>query len=664
MKVVLGVTVCLIICLQSGYAQEADKGKSNKKKLRETQFKIRNKQGDKARKGDITGRKIKRRKTKKRIIKLSPTPYSSVHYKKNKGRKKEGTQIKKSVPSFNKPSKSTENYRKGDIAKRKIRKSVTPTGEGKTVQIASDPYAKGNKRASEQKGKISSRSKGFRTIAQSSENTRKKRKKIKPKTASAAFIVRRKINPYAGRPQRRYKARTKDIAGRTLRRKNFKSRPQPIVKTSFNPYVNKTNRGEQIGTPMKGAGYISTTRKKQAGKPIKGSGYISATKKGERAWKKDIAGRKLRLLKNPGATTGKKGVPYTGIENRVLSISGTLKNNNGQPLNQRPPSLSTHDALQFVGKIKVRYAKKPNAHKNALKGVAPNKNVTRMSTYIPKYAKVRYAKKPNAHKNALKGVAPNKNVTRMSTYIPKYAKVRYAKKPNAHKNALKGVAPNKNVTRMSTYIPKYAKVRYAKKPNAHKNALKGVAPNKNVTRIDTYIPKYAKVRYAKKPNAHKNALKGVAPNKNVTRIDTYIPKYAKVRYAKKPNAHKNALKGVAPNKNVTRIDTYIPKYAKVRYAKKPNAHKNALKGVAPNKNVTRIDTYIPKHVKVFYVRNPNAHKNALKGIGYKSATSTSRAFKVNIWWARLFEKNKGRSAAKEKIRTPRYDKHEKDLWYD
>jgi len=42
-----------------------EKPKSNKRKLRETKFKTRNKKGDKARKGDIIGKKIKTKSSSK-----------------------------------------------------------------------------------------------------------------------------------------------------------------------------------------------------------------------------------------------------------------------------------------------------------------------------------------------------------------------------------------------------------------------------------------------------------------------------------------------------------------------------------------------------------------------------------------------------------------------
>ena len=330
-KVAIGLMICLLISLESGYAQEVDKSRSNKKKLRETKFKTKNKQGDRIHKGDITGRKtkkVKKTKNKNKVTSPSSSPYNSPHYGGN-NRRKEGKQVQTSDGYFNTPSRPTESHRKGDISGRKTRKSITRTGEGKPVRAQPNPYAKQQDRSESQRAKASrAQGGGFQSITQAGEGKNKKRRRIQPRTASRAFVSRGKVNAYAGRARRGEKARTKDIAGRKIRSKNFKSRTQPIVRPSFDPYFARKKRGDQPHRALNGTGYATVSKKgEQKYKGSAGGGYISATKKGENAWRKDITGRDFRRPRDPGIVVGKKGKPFTGTQNRVLSISGTLKNN-------------------------------------------------------------------------------------------------------------------------------------------------------------------------------------------------------------------------------------------------------------------------------------------------------------------------------------------------
>jgi hypothetical protein len=321
----------MLISIESGYAQEVDKSRSNKKKIRETKFKTKNKQGDRIHKGDITGRKNKKiKKSKRRGNVTSPasTPYGNALYQ-FKDRRKEGENVQPSTGSFNTPSKSTENHRKGDISGRKNRKTVSRSGESKAVQPSGNPYAGRKQRTEGQRAKVSrAQGGGFQSISQAGEDKPRKRRRIQPRTASRAFIARKKVNVYAGRPRRGEKAKTKDIAGRKIRAKNFKSRSQPIIQPSFNPYFSRKGKADRAKTALRGSGYASASKKgerKYEGQAA--GGHASATRKGENAWRKDITGRDFRKPRDPGVVTGKKGLSYTGTQNRNLSISGGLKNN-------------------------------------------------------------------------------------------------------------------------------------------------------------------------------------------------------------------------------------------------------------------------------------------------------------------------------------------------
>ncbi len=177
-----------------------------------------------------------------------------------------------------------------------------------------------------------------------------------------------------------------------------------------------------------------------------------------------------------------------------------------------------------------------------------------------------------------------------------------------------------------------------------------------------------KSKYKKKPNAHEDALKTKEPHKNMFLMSGHkgMSKDRK-NYRKNPSAHEDALKSVAPRKAVARIGSYIPKYAKVRYTKKPNAHDDALKGIAPKNSASKAMAFQGNFkVKKNYDRNMHPSSKYTTSIHPRnSKKEKERTFKFNIWWAKLFKKNENQPpAVKEKIRNPRYDKHEKDLWYD
>ena len=279
-----------MLAAHSGYAQDVDKGRSNKKKLRETRYKTRNKQGDKKHKGDITGRKSKTKKTKKKskVNSAASSPYGNTLYQYKK-RKKEGEDVKRSGGYFNTPSRTTENYRKGDISGRRSRTSATRPGESKNVKTTTG---------------------GFRSASISGEDKRKKRKRIQPRSASSAYVSKRR-----GKTTANYYSATK----------KGERKHKGLANSGFSSI---SKRGEQKYKGKATGGYLSATKQgERKHKKLSGGGFYSASKRGENAWKKDITGRKFKRPADPGIVTGKKGQAFTNSRNRKLSISGALKNN-------------------------------------------------------------------------------------------------------------------------------------------------------------------------------------------------------------------------------------------------------------------------------------------------------------------------------------------------
>ena len=681
-KVVLGLIICLIISLQSGYAQNVDQGRSNKKKLRETKLKTRNKQGDRTHKGDISGRKKKSKKTKNKnkISSPSSSPYSNVFYR-NKGRKKEGKQVQKSNGYFNQPSRPTESYRKGDISGKKSRKSVTKAGENKSVKRPSSPYAGRKYKTERQKAKTSrALAGGFQSITKSGENKKRKSRKIQPRTASQAFVIRKKVNAYAGKARRGERAKTKDIAGRRLRSKNYRSRTQPISKPSFTPYFAKTKKrkGDQARRPIKGTGFVSASRKgerKYQGQAA--GGHSSATKKGENAWKKDITGRSFKRPKDPGIVTGKKGQPFTGTQNRILSISSALKNNNRRSITQKGAGGSISNN---ISKRKNKAIPRKNLGSKRISGFAGNIKRSRKSLKgggsISRFG-WNNNQKPLQRKDF--------GSTRISGFA---GNIKRSRKPLKGGGSISKTGWNNNQkplqrkdfgsTRISGFAGNIKRSRKSlkgggsiSKPGWNNNQKP--LQKKSQSRQNSYSSKYVgslkvKGKYKDKPHTVKNALKTKKPNKNMFQMSGYHGKLKDRRnHRKNPNSHDDALKGIAPGKAVSKLDSYISKHTKVRYAKKPNAHKDALKSIAPKNNASKAQVF-QGNFKVKKNHGKNMHPSSKYTTSLhprNSIKEKGRTFKFNIWWAKLFKKNQNQpTAVKEKTRKPRYDKREKDLWYD
>lgn len=104
---------------------------------------------------------------------------------------------------------------------------------------------------------------------------------IVPRSASSSFIRSKSLNPFAGffRVKRKGEVATdRDIAGRPLRTKNYRSAPIGVIELEKDPY-----RGRKRN---------QRDRAYQGG-PINGFAK-SATKTKPKAWSGDIAGRKIR----------------------------------------------------------------------------------------------------------------------------------------------------------------------------------------------------------------------------------------------------------------------------------------------------------------------------------------------------------------------------------
>jgi hypothetical protein len=185
---------------------------------------------------------------------------------------------------------------------------------------------------------------------QSPERRPGRKERIVPRSASGSFIARKSINTWSHfpRPKRKQeKAYVKDIAGKPLRTKNY-----------------ETQRPELISVPTK-----PRTKRRIGDQPYRGpaSGrHVSATPSGQRAWRGDVTGRKIKgrnyMSKRGGEgkpvfPPKRKKYPSNAKGNWPLkgggSRSGILWNNKGSAIPVRVPRGGDARPGTFQGTIKV-----------------------------------------------------------------------------------------------------------------------------------------------------------------------------------------------------------------------------------------------------------------------------------------------------------------------
>ncbi|MEX2336248.1 MAG: hypothetical protein WD555_03150 [Fulvivirga sp.] len=228
--------------------------------------------GDNAYKGDITGRKFKNKKSPRPQWGSGiarPDPYAGRNRKSAASRTKANSQTKRS------PSKQREKAWKGG-ARAEQSQRITFTGKRR--------YMKGGAGLS---------------ISRDPERPRKV-KRVTPRSASGAYRVRNRKNPYTFRERSRWEdAFQGDITGRRVSTKRTTDRPG-IKKPSEPNYTNRGRRGDKPYQGRISAGFSSVSRNRErAGRAAGGGsgGSIRTTFTGKKRYQGSSAG--LSISRDP-----------------------------------------------------------------------------------------------------------------------------------------------------------------------------------------------------------------------------------------------------------------------------------------------------------------------------------------------------------------------------
>ncbi len=750
--------------------RRGDKGKSNKAKLRATKFKSRTRQGERAYKGDITGRKVVTKTTKRRSSAryAQPNPYAG------RKRRTEESVAKKVLSSPKYTARPSETAKKVRVnprySKRPRERSWSSKGFGRAARsISGNTTFTRNRRY--QGGAV-------RSATRSSES-KATRGRVVPRSASGNYNVRKRKSPYNVFRQKKAweKAFKGDITGRTFRTKVTTERPiiQSPRKTK---YSQRTGKGDRPYAGGLNGGYKSATRtperawkKDISGNKLrirtsKGPNFsggqftpypVSKNRKGDQAYRgkikgkhksisnrKEVAGKKSRASTPPGAGTS-KGIRFQGniksqkplkgggsvarnnwnnrgqSVNKVLntqqnqkarSFQGNLKlgkplkgggsvarnnwNNKGQSVTKASNNEQNRRTRSFQGNLKLGKPLKGGgsiARKNwNNKGQSVNKPVEsvegrKASNFTGNFKpfkggtydalagfykgdqkrKFKYQKKPNAHKEALK-VRPNSKNDRLAiNYTGNVKQSNYKHNPNAVKEALKVKSATKNDRLAGNFTGNVKQSGYKHNPNAVKEALKVRSDTKNDRLAGNYTGNFKQSKYKRNPNAADEALKVRSPGKNDFKGGNFTGR-SKITwtYKQNPSASKESLKNIAPAKGTAEGASFQGRFKMAsNYSRKPHAADGALKGVGPSRAAVKAANY-QGNIKMNKKRIGDTHPS----FGYAKRNNSSteekeKLFGIKLLFSKLFKKNEAQpDNIRNKERAPRFDKREREIWYD
>ena len=209
---------------------------------------------------------------------------------------------------------------------------------------------------------------------------------------------------------------------------------------------------------------------------------------------------------------------------------------------------------------------------------------------------------------------------------------------------------------------------YVRNPNADEKALKKHSPYENTYQVNGLMVRLKQKETSTKPKAVKGSMPGVGPTKATVKASEYTG-LIKVYwdYKHNPSSAEGSMKTFKNTKSFEQATSFAGKTRMTRnYRHNPNSSKDALMGIAPSRASARIDDYQGNvkmnkynHKKHF----PDAEFAHGKGNNVKGERTIMTDFK--LLFTKLFKKNNMQpDAVKDKVRRPRYDKKEKELWKD
>ena len=357
--------------------KESKRAKSNRKQIRENRYKSRSRPGERARRGDITGRRVRPR-TSTRPTYRSPRPASSFSRRRIGG---ERSRFKPQRTQIRSATRSGERSRRGDISGRRIRYSRA-SSVSRSRYNPPNPYFGRKARPEGSRFRASRRSTPpARFSASRPPGQRvKARRSGAPRSISGTQRNRLPRNPFATSSGRKVSRPNRDIAGKKIRTRNVRSaRPIGRGSSTASPYLGQRRKTER-----------SIARSSRKGF----SGVRTGSRAGERAVKrasvpKSVSGRTSRMrAPSPSPYFGRKrtksGEKAVRSQPQVASISGRRSASRGRVKTVQPRSVSRKRAARspryspYFGRDvnkpnrKVLRAPQPTFRSASRRGETPN----------------------------------------------------------------------------------------------------------------------------------------------------------------------------------------------------------------------------------------------------------------------------------------------------
>jgi hypothetical protein len=208
---------------------------------------------------------------------------------------------------------------------------------------------------------------------------------------------------------------------------------------------------------------------------------------------------------------------------------------------------------------------------------------------------------------------------------------------------------------------------YVHNPNSVKKALKTDRPDKTVYDVAGLQIKVRQKEAGHNKVSAKGAINGERPGKNSAKAAEYEGRMKMLwAYKHNPSSNKKALATIKPTDYFMKGNDFSGRARMQHYVHNPKSNKHALKVLAPARAVARVRDY-QGNTRMSKPSGKNLLPDAQFAHGFRDNVKRERTFLINVklMWTKLFKKNGTQpDAVKDKVRRPRYDKKEKELWKD
>lgn len=209
---------------------------------------------------------------------------------------------------------------------------------------------------------------------------------------------------------------------------------------------------------------------------------------------------------------------------------------------------------------------------------------------------------------------------------------------------------------------------YVRNPNAVEEALKKHSPYENVYSVNNITTRVKQKETSKNKLSAKGALLGLPPSRATVKAGEYSGTMKRYwEYKHNPISADASLKTIKYSKSFANATSYAGKVRLTKnYRHAPNADKDALKVLAPGRAYAKIGDY-QGNIRMNKFNHKKHFPDATFAHNRDNNVKGERTIFTNIklLWAGIFKRQSTQpDAVKDKVRKPRYDKKEKELWKD